>query len=188
MYLKYVPDFTQQNMEQVLKMLKYTLKTVVCLAIPGKNIKFYLTMFCLALKQIASPLILSKVLGPSWPGYWWSPTGLKPWKNHISTILEQEPPTTPRQCTVSLVSLTHTSSSGPNRHICLHHCLTNLVKTCHWTPELNKAFEIMKAMLRMIVHNPVIMVFRIRKITIPNRSKVVGCGNTPLYFSPFFTV
>ncbi len=73
---------------------KYTLTTLMSLAKHGKNIKFYLTKFCLALIQMASPLTHSNVHGPSKTqiGLDIGWRQLAPWKKCISAIFVQEPP------------------------------------------------------------------------------------------------
>ncbi len=151
MGLKHASELSQQawNKSYVdLTTLKYILMTLVPFAIHGNNNKFYLSRYCLVLKQIVSLLTPSNLHELSKNQLAWilvDATGLKPWKKRISGILEQEPSCNIKVICCFLGAVNTFQLIWPKQV----HLLTPLSnESCkmllYWTPDMDKAFMIMK--------------------------------------------
>ena len=81
-------------------------------------------------------------------GHWLTPTGLRPWKKKISAILALSPPRTMKELRSFIGMVNFYRHMYPQRS---HHLapLTALTgkKTFEWSPQCQKAFENVKAML-----------------------------------------
>ncbi len=99
MGIKYATDFAQQSMEQVLHGLDNVEVYIDDIVIYGTTwgehqILLDKVLSCLAANGfIHNPIKCAwAILETNWLGYWSMSTGLKPWKKHISAILEKESP------------------------------------------------------------------------------------------------
>jgi hypothetical protein len=84
-----------------------------------------------------------------WLGYWLTPTGLKPWKKKIQSILALQHPTTLKQLRSFIGAITYHRDMYPKRSQILTP-LTALVGkrgTLQWTDACQQAFDNMKAVL-----------------------------------------
>lgn len=85
-----------------------------------------------------------------WLGYWLTPTGIKPWKKKIEPILNLEPPTSISELRSFIGMVTFYRDMFPKRsHILapLTAQLGHKKRKLDWTPECQKAFEQIKAIL-----------------------------------------
>ncbi|CAB9507309.1 expressed unknown protein [Seminavis robusta] len=84
-------------------------------------------------------------------GLWLTPTGIKPWKKKIDTILELERPTNLRELRSFVGAVNFYKDTYPQQSHMLDplHRLTSITnsKKFEWLPEHTKAFEQMKAKL-----------------------------------------
>jgi hypothetical protein len=83
-----------------------------------------------------------------WLGYWLTPTGLKPWRKKIDAILSMQAPQTMKQLRSFIGAITFYRDMFPKcSHILMP--LTDQVgkKKLDWTPECQKVFETVKALL-----------------------------------------
>ncbi len=83
-----------------------------------------------------------------WLGYWLMQIGLKPWKKHISVILEQEPPRTLKELRGFLGAVNTYRLMWPKQaHLLKPLSDESGKKSFCWTPEMDQAFKIMKTIL-----------------------------------------
>ena len=84
-----------------------------------------------------------------WLGYWLTPNGLKPWKKKVAPILAMQRPNTPKELRSFIGAVTFYRDMFPRRS----HILAPLTaqagqkKKIDWTPECQKAFEQIKAVM-----------------------------------------
>jgi len=86
-----------------------------------------------------------------WLGYWLTPNGLKPWKKKIDPILRLEPPTTIKELRSFVGAVTFFRDMFPKRSHLLAPLTEQLgptnTKKLNWTPECQKAFDKVKAII-----------------------------------------
>ncbi len=99
MGLKCAPDFAEQIIEQVLCGLNNVFVYLDDIGIFSKSweehlltieqVLYYLEPNGFTVNPLKCEWAIQEI---DWLGYWLAPIGLKPWKKHISVILEQEAP------------------------------------------------------------------------------------------------
>ncbi len=83
-----------------------------------------------------------------WLGYWFTPTGLKPWHKKIDDILQMQKPKNLLQMCCFLGAVNHYQCMWPQRtHILAPLSSKSLKKTFLWTPDMDLAVKCMKALI-----------------------------------------
>lgn len=157
MGLSFSPDTAQEIMESLFRDLEAEVDTYIDdIGIFSNSWEAHLATLEVVLDRLqknnfsCNPLKCEWcVKETDWLGYWLTPTGLRPWNKKIAPILAIQPPKTPKELRGFIGAVTFYRDMFPKRS----HILAPLTaqsgrkKTIDWTPECQKAFDEVKAML-----------------------------------------
>ena len=158
MGLKISPGYAQARMEEVLRGIEEVECYIDDIGIFTSSWEQHLTILAEVLARLEhngftiNPLKCEwGVEETDWLGYWLTPTGLRPWSKKIAPILKMKPPSTATELRTFLGMVTYYRDIWP----CQSHVLAPFTKLAglpkkakiEWTPELDQAFNQMKAVV-----------------------------------------
>ena len=149
------PDVAQEIMEQVLEGIDDVECYIDDIAVFSDSYESHIETLSKVFERLEKAGFAINPLKCEWAveetdflGHWLTPTGLKPWKKKIDAILKLGPPTNIHQLRSFLGMVTHHRDVWPRRsHILAPIAALSGTKEFVWTPDCQKAFDEMKALM-----------------------------------------
>ena len=162
MGLKCSPDFSQEVMENIFRDISETEVYIDDIGVFTNSWEEHMKVLCIVLQKLQengftiNPLKCEwAVKETDWLGYWLTPNGVKPWRKKIDAILRMQPPTTLKLLRGFIGMVNYYRDMWPHRSDILAP-LTSKTGTpkkgektspFNWTPEMQRAFDEMKALM-----------------------------------------
>jgi hypothetical protein len=162
MGLKRFPDFAQEVMENIFQEVENAEVYIDDIGAFSNSWEEHMALFSKILTSLqdngftVNPLKCKwAVKETDWLGYWLSPMGLKPWKKKIDAVIQMQPLKNLKQLRGFIGIVNYYRDMWPHRSHILSPLTTKTgalkkgVETppFKWTPEMQKAFEEVKALI-----------------------------------------